>query len=103
MSSAPPPHGSGRKNIQKHHVWALKLRHGGGKSRVTGIDDPYEVPQHAEITLDTVAHTLEENALLILDYLIHKGFVPIQAEQRVNEPLRASRCEPLAVKEHQQS
>jgi sulfate adenylyltransferase len=65
----------------------------------TGIDDPYEVPQHAEITLDTVAHTREENARLILDYLIREGFVRIQAEQRVNETLRASHCEPLEVKE----
>jgi sulfate adenylyltransferase len=41
----------------------------------TGVDDPYEPPQHAEITLDTVAHTPEENAYLILDYLIARGFV----------------------------
>ncbi|MBI4640836.1 MAG: bifunctional sulfate adenylyltransferase/adenylylsulfate kinase [Candidatus Tectomicrobia bacterium] len=41
----------------------------------TGIDDPYEPPQHPEITLDTVLHTPEENAHLILDYLIQRGFV----------------------------
>ena len=41
----------------------------------TGIDDPYEAPQHAEITLDTVNNTPEANAHLILDYLINKGFV----------------------------
>jgi sulfate adenylyltransferase len=41
----------------------------------TGIDDPYEPPQHAELTLDTVAHTPEENARLILDYLHRQGFV----------------------------
>jgi hypothetical protein len=29
MTSAPPPHASGRKNIPKHHVWAVKLWHGG--------------------------------------------------------------------------
>ena len=27
----------------------------------TGIDDPYEVPAHAEIILDTVAHDAEAN------------------------------------------
>src|SRR5207237_2053541 len=27
----------------------------------TGIDDPYEAPAHAEIVLDTVSHTAEEN------------------------------------------
>lgn len=40
----------------------------------TGIDDPYEAPQSAEITLDTVAHSPEENARLILNYLIEQGF-----------------------------
>jgi sulfate adenylyltransferase len=44
----------------------------------TGIDDPYEAPQHAEITLDTVSNSPEENARLILQYLIKSGFVRIQ-------------------------
>ncbi len=41
----------------------------------TGIDDPYEPPEYSEVTLDTVARTPEENARLILDYLIGQGFV----------------------------
>ena len=41
----------------------------------TGIDDPYEPPRHAEITLNTVDHTPEENAYIILNYLIDQGFV----------------------------
>ncbi len=41
----------------------------------TGIDDPYEPPLKAEITLDTVANSEEVNARLILDYLIQRGFV----------------------------
>jgi sulfate adenylyltransferase len=41
----------------------------------TGIDDPYEPPRRAEITLDTVSHMAEENARLILDYLVEQGFV----------------------------
>jgi sulfate adenylyltransferase len=44
----------------------------------TGIDDPYEAPQRAEIVLDTVSKTPEENAHLILDYLIAKGFIRSQ-------------------------
>ena len=39
----------------------------------TGTNDPYEPPLHAEIMLDTVANTQEENAHLILDYLIQRG------------------------------
>ncbi len=41
----------------------------------TGIDDPYEPPLCAELTLETVAHTAEENARLIMDCLARKGFV----------------------------
>jgi sulfate adenylyltransferase len=41
----------------------------------TGIDDPYEAPQHPEITLDTVTHSPEKNAWLTLQYLVQQGFV----------------------------
>jgi sulfate adenylyltransferase len=41
----------------------------------TGVDDPYEVPQHAEITLDTMSHTAEDNARQIINYLFERGFV----------------------------
>ena len=41
----------------------------------TGIDDPYEEPLHAEITLDTMTNGPEENARLILGYLTRHGFV----------------------------
>jgi len=41
----------------------------------TGIDDPYEPPENPEIRLDTVNHTPEENARMILEYLIQRGFV----------------------------
>jgi len=41
----------------------------------TGIDDPYEAPQHPEIWLDTVNRTAEENAHRILDHLIEQGFI----------------------------
>jgi sulfate adenylyltransferase len=54
----------------------------------TGIDDPYEPPEHAELTLDTVSHTPEENARLIIDYLLNKGFLrgeQMQAESVHNE------------------
>ena len=41
----------------------------------TGIDDPYESPLHPEITLNTVTYTPEENARLIMSYLLSSGFV----------------------------
>jgi sulfate adenylyltransferase len=47
----------------------------------TGIDDPYEAPEHAEIVLDTVNHTPEENAHIIVDHLCQQGLIrkPVQA------------------------
>ncbi len=41
----------------------------------TGIDDPYEPPNHPEIVLDTVHHTAEENAHQIIQYLTERGFL----------------------------
>ncbi len=41
----------------------------------TGIDDPYERPLNAEVTLDAVGHSPEENAGLVLEKLIERGFV----------------------------
>ena len=41
----------------------------------TGVDDPYEAPHDAEIVLETLARTAEENAGLILAYLVAQGFV----------------------------
>ncbi len=41
----------------------------------TGVNDPYESPVKAEVTLNTVAKTPEENAHLIIDLLRERGFV----------------------------
>lgn len=41
----------------------------------TGIDDPYEPPEHPEITLDTVQSTPRENARRIIDYLEESHFL----------------------------
>jgi sulfate adenylyltransferase len=41
----------------------------------TGIDDVYEKPQAAEIVLQTTEQTPEENARLIINYLLKQGFL----------------------------
>lgn len=41
----------------------------------TGVDDPYEAPRHPEIRIETVDNSAEENARLIIDHLIQKGFL----------------------------
>ncbi len=40
----------------------------------TGIDDPYEAPEHADVVLDTVAATAEENARRLLEMLRVAGY-----------------------------
>jgi sulfate adenylyltransferase len=41
----------------------------------TGIDDPYEAPERAEIVLETVQSDPETNARRILAYLSSRGFI----------------------------
>jgi sulfate adenylyltransferase len=48
----------------------------------TGIDDPYEAPDHPEITVDTVNYTPQDNANFIIDYLIEQGFVRLSKSKR---------------------
>ncbi|MCA9912868.1 MAG: adenylyl-sulfate kinase, partial [Anaerolineae bacterium] len=48
----------------------------------TGIDDPYEEPESAEIILDTVNYTPEENASSLINYLIEQGYLLLPEEQR---------------------
>ena len=50
----------------------------------TGIDDPYEAPLHPELTLTTTDHTPEDNAHLILNYLIKQGFVHSEDDVSAN-------------------
>ena len=47
----------------------------GEVKNFTGIDDPYEAPEQAEIVIDTVASTVEQNARLIMSYLTKRGFI----------------------------
>lgn len=41
----------------------------------TGVDDPYEPPVDPEITLQGYGSTPEENARIVLDYLISQGYL----------------------------
>ena len=41
----------------------------------TGIDDPYEAPEHPEIVLDTVDDTPKVNAERIVELLYEQGFL----------------------------
>lgn len=45
----------------------------------TGLDDPYEPPQHAELQLDTVKTSPEGCAMAIVDYLTERRFLRPQS------------------------
>jgi sulfate adenylyltransferase len=52
----------------------LKARRGEIRN-FTGIDDPYETPLNAELTIETTVNTAEENAYSIFAYLRDRGWV----------------------------
>jgi sulfate adenylyltransferase len=59
----------------------------------TGIDDPYEAPLNAELTLDTVANEPEGNARRILEYLMNTGLV----RARINAVTPQADGQPVAA------
>ncbi|HEU4479639.1 MAG TPA: adenylyl-sulfate kinase, partial [Pyrinomonadaceae bacterium] len=68
----------------------------------TGINDPYEPPIGAELTIDGVNRSSEENADYVLAYLIEQGFLlntfPLKATEgssnqlQFDSPTGCSRC-----------
>jgi sulfate adenylyltransferase len=41
----------------------------------TGVNDPYEAPEQAEIVIDTAKWTIEESVMKIIDYLYREGYL----------------------------
>lgn len=41
----------------------------------TGVDDPYEAPTNAELTLDMATQTVEEGVAAVLNYLVQRGLI----------------------------
>ena len=48
----------------------------GEIKQFTGIDDPYEAPEHPEIRLGTVGATPKQSAAEVLRYLEARGLIP---------------------------
>lgn len=61
---------------EKRDVKGLYSKARSGEiKKFTGIDDPYEPPNHPEITIDTAAFTIEESVLKIVTYLQTAGYL----------------------------
>jgi adenylyl-sulfate kinase len=43
----------------------------------TGVSDPYEEPEHAELVLDTERHEPEESAAHVIAYLEERSLIPV--------------------------
>lgn len=52
-----------------------KKARAGEIKNFTGIDDPYESPEKAEIHLKTDEMTLEEEVSMVIDYLVDNGII----------------------------
>ena len=42
----------------------------------TGVNDPYEEPEHPELILDTAAETIEQSVAKVIELLEARGFIP---------------------------
>ncbi len=49
----------------------------------TGVSDPYEAPEHAEIVVETEGRTAEESAAYVLEELERLGFISPALEEAV--------------------
>jgi adenylylsulfate kinase len=61
--------------IQRDVKGMYKKALAGEMKNFTGVDDPYEPPLHAEITIETQKETPEQSAVRILQYLETNGLV----------------------------
>ena len=55
----------------------------------TGIDDPYEPPEKAEVVIDTTQMSPEKAAQRVLDYLKEQGYLSLPEADVAAEPERA--------------
>lgn len=53
-----------------------KKARAGQIKNFTGIDDPYEAPDKAELTIDTTTTTPQQAVVLIVEYLQKRGILP---------------------------
>ncbi|MFO8108906.1 MAG: adenylyl-sulfate kinase [Thermoplasmata archaeon] len=61
---------------EKRDVKGLyKKARSGEIANFTGISDPYEEPENAEIVLDTDKETVEESVQNVIEYLLENGYI----------------------------
>ena len=61
-----------QRDVKGHY----KMARQGIIKNFTGIDDPYEEPEHPEQVIETDRMTLDESVEHIIQYLAEKGYIP---------------------------
>lgn len=51
---------------------------------LTGVDDPYEIPDKADITIDTTRLSLDEAVKMIIDYLTDTGYLKLPTQDQAH-------------------
>jgi adenylyl-sulfate kinase len=64
-----------RRDVKGLYAKALS----GEIKNFTGISDPYEAPENAEITINSETQSEEESLVTIMSYLEEKGYIPAVA------------------------
>ena len=67
-----------------------KKARAGEIKNFTGIDDPYEAPENPELHLHTDKMTLEEEVVIIVDYLMQNGIIGEQYFTRADDRLESA-------------
>ena len=75
------------EECEKRDVKGLYAMARAGKIKgFTGIDDPYEAPEDAELVLKTVGETVEESANKVMEKLVELGYIDSKAASRNGQP-----------------
>ena len=59
-----------QSNLRRH-----RIAHQGKIKQFTGVNDPYEEPEHQELILDTDKETVEESVEKVLEKLVNLGYI----------------------------
>lgn len=70
----------------------------GELKNFTGVDDPYEQPEHAEIVLDTTRVSLEVAVNAIIEYLAARGYLKMEMVECTASSIQV--CTQVTRKEH---
>ncbi|OYW90920.1 MAG: adenylyl-sulfate kinase [Alishewanella sp. 32-51-5] len=69
------------EECEKRDVKGLyKKARAGEIQQFTGISDPYEAPEAADLVLNTAEFSLEQSVQLLLDLLVARAIIPAPAE-----------------------